>query len=649
MTVGVETSALSNCNTGTSRYITCLIDQLQTFDDDIKLFSSLDFGINFHLKRKGIEKFLYRNFYLNKEMIEQKVDYAFFPDYFMPLNFPIPSAIIIHDLSFLSHPHFYSKSFVSFYKYQLKQTLKNNPLILTISENTRASISKYLNIKRENIHLLQAYSDFGNKHIERDNKNYLLYVGHIEPRKNLYFLIKTFLKWKEITKPDLKLIIAGELWIKTIETKKISNEFRSHPYVEFTGNVDEDKLKELYRNASGFVHTSFAEGFCLPVLEAMHYKLPIICSFNSGAEEISKPYSIIINPYSEKSLLKGFDKLFDIIITEIKIEYEIKYSPELMRNQLAEVIDILKSKINNKILISIPSVENKEEAVEKTLLYSSLFNSGINKEHFHKSVFDVEMNKEELEKVLLKLYIQNKIYFKDDTVYLNYSFPLNYKPKVKPNHLKNERALKLLDFIPFISSASLSGGTAHYGYENHNDIDFFIITKPNTLYIVYALIHFLSILFKVRKELCANYLIDERGMRIKYPHDFYIAHQIISLQSIKNKKLLNSFFNQNLWIKKYFPNFSWNKFEGNNHPRKNLFLIPINKCFKFLYRLIYKKQLKENQNKTSILLDELSIKLHTNDNRHRITEEFFNAWKDYKAGTIIISDTEHIKKRIAVQ
>ena len=581
-------------------------------------------------------------------MAQQKVDYAFFPDYFMPPNFSNPSAVIIHDLSFLSHPHFYSKSFVSFYKYQLKTTLKNNPLILTISESTRAAINKYLNIKKENIHLLQAYSWFANDNVERTDNNYLLYLGHIEPRKNLYFLIKTFLKWKKVAKSNLKLIIAGEFWIKTSETIKILNEFKDNPFVEFTGYVDEDKLKKLYSNASGFVHTSFVEGFCFPVLEAMHYKLPIICSLTTGAEEISKPDSIIVNPYSEKSLLNGFDKLFEIITTGKKINYEIKYSPSLMRNQLAEVIDILKSKINNKISISIPSAENEEEAVEKTLLYSGLFNSGIKKEMLHKSIFDVEMNKEELERVLLKLYIQNKIYFKDDSVFLNHILQFNNKPKLKANQLKNKKALRRLDFIPFIYSASLSGGTSHYGYEDHDDIDLFIITKPNSLYIVYALIHVLSLLFRIRKELCANYLIDEQEMEIKYPRDFYTAHQIISLKPFKNKKLLNVFFNQNKWITNHFPNFSLDESKIDK-PVKNIFLNPLNKILKFIYRLAYKKQLKENQDKTSIILDELSIKLHTNDNRLRITKEFFDAWRDYKSGAISLQEAEHLKERIAVQ
>jgi len=137
-------------------------------------------------------------------------------------------------------------------------------------------------------------------------------------------------------------------------------------------------------------------------------------------------------------------------------------------------------------------------------------------------------------------------------------------------------------------------------------------------------------------------------MEIKYPHDFYTAHQIISLRAIKNKKLLDCFFNQNNWIKEYFPNFSWEKTDLDKQA-KNIFLTPLNKIIKFFYRTIYRKKLSEGKNNNSIKLEELCIKLHTNDNRSRITEEFFRAMQDYKAGTIILHETKHFKERIAVQ
>jgi len=649
MIVGIETSALSTRITGTSRYITCLIEQLKTFDNEVKSFSAFNSSRKFLIKKKGVQKYLYRNFHLRKEMEDSKIDYAFFPDYFMPKDFTKPSAIVIHDLSFISHPQFYSKSFVAFYKYQLKETLKNNPVIVTISELSKKTIVEYLNIKPENIHLLQAYSSFNDKTNYYPGKgNYLLYVGHIEPRKNLHFLISNFLKWTKLRKVDLRLVITGEFWRKTKETKKTLNEFVNCPNIEFTGYVDEPALTRLYSNASGFVHTSYVEGFCVPVLEAMHYNLPLICSSGTAAEEISSPYSIRINPRNDKSLIAGFDELYQVILTKEKINYKIKYSPALMREQLVLVTDILKSKIKKTFFISVPQVKDKEEAIEKTLLYSNLFNSGIKRYQLYKSIFDVRINSEELESLLLKLYFENKIYFKDDSVFLNYKSSVYKKPLPKPNQPRNKKAFKILKFVPFISSISFSGGTAHYGLEDHEDIDLFIITRPNALYIVYAFIHLLSLLFRIRKELCANYLIDERGMKIKYPHDFYTAHQIISLKPYKNEKMLNHFFNKNSWIQKYFPNFSWNKSEKNTHLVKNLFLIPFNKTLKFLYKLIYKKQLKENLNKTSIILDELSIKLHTNDNHQRITEEFYKAWKNYKTRAFVYSNPDQLKEKAVV-
>jgi len=199
-----------------------------------------------------------------------------------------------------------------------------------------------------------------------------------------------------------------------------------------------------------------------------------------------------------------------------------------------------------------------------------------------------------------------------------------------------------------LNNSFVSISLNYYFHTINGRTDLFIITKSNALYIVYALIHVLSLFFKVRKELCANYLIDERGMEIKYPHDFYTAHQIISLRAIKNKKLLDCFFNQNNWIKEYFPNFSWEKTDLDKQA-KNIFLTPLNKIIKFFYRTIYRKKLSEGKNNNSIKLEELCIKLHTNDNRSRITEEFFRAMQDYKAGTIILHETKHFKERIAVQ
>jgi glycosyltransferase involved in cell wall biosynthesis len=107
--------------------------------------------------------------------------------------------------------------------------------------------------------------------------------------------------------------------------------------IEFCGYVSENELSTLYSNASAFVHTSIVEGFGFPVLEAMHFGLPILCSAGTGTEEISKPYSITVDPFDGLSLMKGFN----LLVTaekHCKEDYSIKYSPRLMCEQLDRLL-----------------------------------------------------------------------------------------------------------------------------------------------------------------------------------------------------------------------------------------------------------------------------------------------------------------------
>ncbi|MFA5803957.1 MAG: glycosyltransferase family 1 protein [Melioribacteraceae bacterium] len=362
MIIGLDTSAVGIRSTGTSKYIKCLLDTLRKTNHTIKTFShgsqnylvknkffnSLPF-----IKRGGIYRHLYRKYLLASQMNHEKVDCGIFPNYLMPANFSKPAAIVIHDLSFISHPHFYSKAFVLFYKNQLKQTLKKNPVIITISEYSKRCINKYLGVRENEIYLLQAYLTSAQKDNNQlvtnkcKNHPYFLYVGHIEPRKNLSFLIKNFIDWNKENGLNIKLKLAGEVWASSKEIHNLFLNYANHPDIEFLGYVSEEELHELYTGASAFVHASFVEGFGFPVLEAMHYGLPILCSSGSGTEEISGSYSIKFSATDSIDLKKGFDKLL-IMLDERKINDTIKFSPELMQNQLNKLLTAIERKIKDK-------------------------------------------------------------------------------------------------------------------------------------------------------------------------------------------------------------------------------------------------------------------------------------------------------------
>ncbi len=361
MIIGIDTSAVGVRSTGTSKYISCLLNELRRTDHTIKTFSPSpqNYFINSDflnslpiIKRGGIYRNLYRKYFLASEMKREKVDCGIFPNYLMPNNFNNQSAIIIHDLSFISHPQFYSKAFVLFYKNQLKQTLQKNPLVVTISEYSQKCINKYLGVAENEIYLLQAYSNSvrENNHqfIDKDEikRRYFLYVGHIESRKNLSFLIKNFIEWNKENGLDFKLKLAGEVWTHSKEIQNLLLNYSDHPDIEFLGYVPEDELHKLYIGASAFVHASFVEGFGFPVLEAMHYGLPVLCSTGSGTEEISNAYSIFFDPNDSKNIKNGFDNLMQKLDKQL-ISNKIKYSSELMQNQLNKLLTIIERRIKD--------------------------------------------------------------------------------------------------------------------------------------------------------------------------------------------------------------------------------------------------------------------------------------------------------------
>ena len=270
-----------------------------------------------------------------------------------------------------------------------------------------------------------------------------------------------------------------------------------------------------------------------------------------------------------------------------------------------------------------------EEAIEKTLLYYKLFNSGINLEILHYFLLEQKVSKGELSKALESLIDKKKIVISDEMIYLNKEIETFYNRKNKTVDSKlTQKLLNVLNKVPFVSAIAFSGGTANYGLENHEDIDLFIITKPFTVYVVYLIIHIISLIYRSRKILCINYLVDEKAIQIQLQRDLFTAHQIIALKPFKNADYLRYFLSSNDWVKKHYPNFIIP--DTKRLPSSLLYSLfrPFNILINLLYRFRYNKYLVLSKD-GSVVLDEHVIKLHTNDYRIKIINEFHNQWKRY--------------------
>lgn len=149
-------------------------------------------------------------------------------------------------------------------------------------------------------------------HSSRLNSRYLLYVGAIQPRKNLETLISAFEMLKKDSRyGDLKLVLAGErawMWESTISAVETSP---CREDIVLTGAVTFAEREELYRGSSAFVFPSLYEGFGLPVLEAFAHNVPVVCADNSSLPEVGGEGAVYFSAESVEDLSEKLRRVLD--------------------------------------------------------------------------------------------------------------------------------------------------------------------------------------------------------------------------------------------------------------------------------------------------------------------------------------------------
>jgi glycosyltransferase involved in cell wall biosynthesis len=134
-------------------------------------------------------------------------------------------------------------------------------------------------------------------------ERYILFVGTLEPRKNIKTLLHAFaMLLAEKPQDDLKLVVAGGRGWGKEDFLETMQALRLHDYVRFTGFVEDDHLPDLYRGALLFVYPSLYEGFGLPVLEAMACGIPVITSNRSSLPEVAGDAALLVDPTHPEAL-----------------------------------------------------------------------------------------------------------------------------------------------------------------------------------------------------------------------------------------------------------------------------------------------------------------------------------------------------------
>lgn len=208
------------------------------------------------------------------------------------------TAVTIHDLAFKIFPAYFPARDLRKLNLLTDYAIRRADKLIAVSHSTKNDILKfYPEIPAEKItvvhhgfdaQLFQKNMPEAQKVLASyglESKKYLLYVGAIQPRKNLETLLDAFEKLKE-GGSDLKLVLAGEkAWLWEGVTAKIARSPFGHDIV-LTGAVPFAQLPALYQNAGVFVFPSLYEGFGIPLLEAFASGTPVVAAGNSSLPEV---------------------------------------------------------------------------------------------------------------------------------------------------------------------------------------------------------------------------------------------------------------------------------------------------------------------------------------------------------------------------
>ncbi len=250
-----------------------------------------------------------------------QVDVFHSSDYLRPpMSSSTRSVTTIHDLTWKKFPQFHTQAIIDLHTKKLEKTIQYNDTIIVDSENTKKDLLHYFpSCKKDNVHTLHLGIDkrFGKlstsnktkavlkKYGVQTSSDFLLYVGAIEPRKNLDRAIHIFANLiKEKEYRDYRFLLVGRAGWKNEHIFKLISDLGLEEKIQFVGYVTDEDLPHFYNAAKANIYLSLYEGFGLPPLEAARCGTPTLMYRNSSLTETFPSNYLFAQDGEELSTLK---------------------------------------------------------------------------------------------------------------------------------------------------------------------------------------------------------------------------------------------------------------------------------------------------------------------------------------------------------
>ncbi|SDR62396.1 alpha-1,3-rhamnosyl/mannosyltransferase [Rhizobiales bacterium GAS191] len=234
-----------------------------------------------------------------------------------------PSVATIHDLSILRHPEFHPADRVEYMTRNFAETIERATRLITVSESVRAEMIATLDVAPDRV--VAIHNGVGPQYhpmtpaelgptlapYDLEAARYLLFVGTIEPRKNLGLLLDAY----EAQPPALRrrfplVVVGGQGWRNEALVDRLAA-LAARGIVRSLGYVPAEHLPALYAGARGFVFPSLYEGFGLPVLEAAASGVPVLSSRGTAMAEVLGETGLLVEPQDVAALRDGLLRLLE--------------------------------------------------------------------------------------------------------------------------------------------------------------------------------------------------------------------------------------------------------------------------------------------------------------------------------------------------
>jgi glycosyltransferase involved in cell wall biosynthesis len=241
----------------------------------------------------------------------------------LPLSWTGRSVVTILDLTFLLLPAAIRRASRTYLRWMVRFAARHASRVITISESTRRDVIRLLGVPPERVTRVYCGVDErfhpidDTRRIEEFRSSlglpneFILYLGTIEPRKNLIRLIDAYAELRRRRATSLPLILAGGRGWGDHEIVRRAEETGLGDQIRFAGFVPEEQIPLWYNAATVFTYPSEYEGFGLPPLEALACGVPVVASNSSSLPEVLGDAAVLVDPASVGAIADGIQRALD--------------------------------------------------------------------------------------------------------------------------------------------------------------------------------------------------------------------------------------------------------------------------------------------------------------------------------------------------